>query len=319
MKSNKKIVENTIKKIVTIIMLTAGLTAFLSACSTSSSVSSTEGKKNSFVIVYVPQENEKQAQKLHKDFEEKIANELGAKVEVHQVTSFNAAIEAMRNKKVDMALFGPFSYIVAEERADAEAIALLSSPDASTESPSVIVVQKDSKIRTVEDLNGKTMGFSEPVSTTGHLLPKYTILKQLRISVEQLEQDGQFFKNIHFAGGHDKALLGVVRGQYDAAGVSAHAPVIMVEKGIIEKDSYRVIAEAEPIHTGGVFAVRKDLDQEIKDRVQAFLLTYNNPDYFKALVGAADAIFIEANDDDFYKIREIADILNLTPEQLLKE
>lgn len=302
------------KKLLSFLSMMILLAGVLTACGTNSSTGA--AKQDKFVIAYLPQETDEQMQKTYDDFEKKLSEKIGIKVEAFQASSYNAAIEAMKNNKADLVMFGPFSYIVAAERANAELIANLSIPALEGKSPSVIVVPKDSEIQTIADLKGKTIGFADPVSTTGHLLPKSTIVKELGMEVEKLETD--FFKDVQFAGGHDKALIGVVRGQYDAAGVSAMIPGMLEEKGVIEKGSYRVIAEAEPIPVGAPFAVRGALNQETKDQVKEFLLSYNDPNYFKSILGSEDAKFVEANDSEYDQLREIAKMLNLSPEQLLE-
>jgi phosphonate transport system substrate-binding protein len=295
------------KKLLSFLVILAG-------CGTSSSSGS--AKQDKFVIAYLPQESDEQMQKTYSNFEKELSEKIGIEVEAYQANSYNAAIEAMKNNKADMAMFGPFSYIVAKERADAELIANLNNPELEGQAPSVIVVPKDSEIKTIADLEGKTIGFADPVSTTGHLLPKSTIVKELGIGVEELEKS--FFKSVQFAGGHDKALIGVVRGQYDAAGVSAMMPAMLEEKGIIEKGSYRVIAESEAIPVGAPFAVRSGLDQEMKGNIKEFLLSYDDPQYFKNILGTENAKFVEATDSEYDKLRDIAEMLNLSPEQLLE-
>ncbi len=302
------------KKLLSFLVIILIATGILAGCGTSSSSGS--AKQDKFVIAYLPQESDEQMQKTYSNFEKELSEKIGIEVEAYQANSYNAAIEAMKNNKADMAMFGPFSYIVAEERADAELIANLNNPELEGQAPSVIVVPKDSEIKTIADLEGKTIGFADPVSTTGHLLPKSTIVKELGIGVEELEKS--FFKSVQFAGGHDKALIGVVRGQYDAAGVSAMMPAMLEEKGIIEKGSYRVIAESEAIPVGAPFAVRSGLDQEMKDNIKKFLLSYDDPQYFKNIIGTENAKFIEATDSEYDKLRDIAEMLNLSPEQLLE-
>lgn len=286
----------------------------LSACGQSNR---TAGEIDKFVVAYLPQETDSQLQKTYKDFEKQLSEQLGVPVEAYQANSYNAAIEAMKNQKADLALFGQFSYIVAADRANAEAIAGISIKELEGQPSSVIIVPKDSDIQSIADLKGKTMGFVDPVSTSGHLLPKATIVKELGIEPELLEKDGDFFKSTQFAGKHDNAIIGVVRGQYDAAGTSPIMPKMMEEKGIIEKGSYRVIAEADPIPVAPM-AVRGDLSDEIKEKVQSFILSYDNPDYFKSIVGSENGKFVKIQDSDYDVIREISESLNLSPEQLLE-
>ncbi|PZD97126.1 phosphate/phosphite/phosphonate ABC transporter substrate-binding protein [Paenibacillus sambharensis] len=269
-----------------------------------------------FVIAYLPQESDTQTQQTYKDFENKLSEAIGVPVESYKATSYNAAIEAMKNNKADLAMFGPFSYIVAVERAGVEPIVGVSIPALANAPASVIIVPKDSPIQTLEDLKGRTFGFVDPVSTTGHLFPKATLVKQLGVTPEEL--DTSFFKSVQFAGKHDNAVLGVVRGQYDAAAASAIIPDMLVQRGIIEKDSYRVLAASEAMAPITPFAIRSSVPQEMKDQVKSFLLGYEDPNYFKAVMGSDQAKFVDIADSDFDPIRETAELLNLSPEQLLE-
>ncbi|SFF20251.1 phosphonate transport system substrate-binding protein [Paenibacillus catalpae] len=298
------------KKALLIMTLFVVALTMLAGCS-----SNKGGAPKKFVIAYLPGENSDTAIKLNKDFETKLSEKLGVPVESYKATSYNAAIEAMKNGKADYALFGPFSYIVAVDRANVEPVAEISIPAMANAPASVILVKKDSPIQTLADLKGKTFGFVDPVSTTGHLLPKSILAEQLDLTPEEIEQG--FFKDVQFAGGHDKAVLGLLRGQYDAIGTASMMPAMLEAKGIIEKDSYRTIGESQPL-PGTAIGIRKDLPEDFKASVKEFLLSYDNPEYLEGIVGSKDAKFIEAKDSDFDGLRDIAKKLNLSPDDLLK-
>ncbi|MBB3113949.1 phosphonate transport system substrate-binding protein [Paenibacillus phyllosphaerae] len=298
------------KRMVSLLLLVIMSLSILSACSSEES-----GEMKKFVIAYLPSESSDESAKLNKTFEDKLSETIGLPVESYKATSYNAAIEAMKNGKADMATFGPFSYIVAAERAGVEPIVGISLPSLANSPASVIIVPKDSDIQTIADLKGKTIGFVDPVSTTGHMFPKSMIVDELGIDPEELETN--FFSNIQFAGKHDTAVLGVVKGQYDAAGVSGMYPAMLEAKGLIEKDSYRIIASSGPLNATPV-GIRHTVPDDIKSKVKQFLLGYDDPEYFENLFGMADAKFIEVQDSDFDNIREVAKKLNLTSEELLK-
>lgn len=276
-----------------------------------------KGKLDEFVIAYLPQENSEQKAKVDQAFEEDLEEVLGVDVKSYQANSYNAAIEAMKNGKADLALFGAFSYIVASERAEAEALAAI---ETDTTAPiSVFITPKDSKIQSVEDLKGKTIGFADPVSTSGHLMPKAYLLDTLDITLEELEKEGGFFKSIQFAGGHDKAVIGVTNAQYDVAAVSPGVLRMMEQNGVIDKEMYNVIGEIPNIEVGssGAFAIRGGHDSDLKEEVKQFLLNYDDPTYLEALTGNKDSKLLEVKDEDFDEFRKVADSLNLSPEELL--
>lgn len=289
----------------------------LTGCSGEKSVGGQE-KLEEFVIAYLPQENSEQKAKVDQAFEEDLEELLGVEVQSYQANSYNAAIEAMKNGKADLALFGAFSYIVANERAGAEALAAI---DADTSEPiSVFITPSDSKIQSLEELEGKTIGFADPVSTSGHLMPKAYLLEQLGVTLEELEKEGDFFKSIQFAGGHDKAVIGVINAQYDVAAVSPGVLNMMEKNGVIDKSQYRVIGEIPNIDVGssGAFAIRGEHEPVLKEEVKEFLLGYNDPNYLEALTGGSETKLIEVRDEDFDAFRKVAESLKLSPEQLLK-
>lgn len=282
--------------------------------------SSKAEEKESFVITYVPQESSEEKAKLDKAFEQQLEEILDVDVTSYHANSYNAAVEAMKNDKADLALFGAFSYIVAAERADAEVIAAINMAATEEQPISVFVVPAKSTMVTTADIKGKTIGFADPVSTSGHLMPKSYLMNELNVSLEDLETDGKFFKSAQFAGGHDKAIIGMINEQYDVAAVSPIILKKLVKSGMLEADSYKIIGEVPnlAVGSGGAYAIRGNHSDELKAKVKDFLLHGVEESYVKN-IGGDDAIIIDATDKDFDGFRKVAEDLKLSPEQLLKQ
>ncbi len=281
---------------------------------------SSKEEKESFVITYVPQESSEEKAKLDKAFEQQLEEILDVDVTSYHANSYNAAVEAMKNDKADLALFGAFSYIVAAERADAEVIAAINMAATEEQPISVFVVPAKSTMATTADIKGKTIGFADPVSTSGHLMPKSYLMNELNVSLEDLETDGKFFKSAQFAGGHDKAIIGMINEQYDVAAVSPIILKKLVKSGMLEADSYKIIGEVPnlAVGSGGAYAIRGNHSDELKAKVKDFLLHGVEESYVKN-IGGDDAIIIDATDKDFDGFRKVAEDLKLSPEQLLKQ
>ena len=78
-------------------------------------------------------------------------------------------IEAMRSNHVEVAYLGPFSYVLGTTVAPIEAFATAETAKSGrTYYHSQIITRKDSGIKTIEDLKGKTFAFVDPSSTSGH-------------------------------------------------------------------------------------------------------------------------------------------------------
>ena len=52
-------------------------------------------------------------------------------------------------------------------------------------------------------------------------------------------------------------------------------------------------------------ALRKDLPADVKEKVKKFILSYDNPAYYKGVMGAEDKRFVECSIDDYKGIIEL--------------
>ena len=85
----------------------------------------------------------------------------------------------MRKKRIDVAWFGPLSYVLAEQEAGAEPFAAgIRKGSESHTYKSIFVARCDSGIKTLKDLEGKNVVFVNPTSTSGGLMPTYMIKKE---------------------------------------------------------------------------------------------------------------------------------------------
>jgi phosphate/phosphite/phosphonate ABC transporter binding protein len=103
---------------------------------------------------------------------------LGMDVKAYVGTDYTATVEAMRAKRVDAAYFGPFSYVLAAQVADARVFVVPGSADGITSTyNSLIVTHTASGITSLDELKGRNFSFVDPASTSGHLIPRAMLLK----------------------------------------------------------------------------------------------------------------------------------------------
>ncbi|TBL70574.1 phosphate/phosphite/phosphonate ABC transporter substrate-binding protein [Paenibacillus thalictri] len=262
----------------------------------------------------LPGEEEGKLSRGNKQFVEDLGKELGIKTELFVGDDYTAVVEAMRTKKIDMASFGPFSYIIAAERSGAVALAVKAKSEDEALYKSLIVVPAQSKAQKIEDLKGKTFLFADPASTSGHLFPRAMMIKQLGITNDQVES---YFSNVSFSGGHDKSILAIARGTADGAGVCDTCIKRVVDAGLVKESDYRVIGTSDPIPQSP-FAYRKDLPADLVEKMKQFMLNYHkdnkNPQFFSS----GTQRFFLVDDSKYNIVRETAKALNMSPEQLLK-
>jgi phosphate/phosphite/phosphonate ABC transporter binding protein len=83
-----------------------------------------------------------------------LENRLGMPVEITTSTNYGGTIEAMRAHKVDAASMGPFAYLIASEKAGAEAIVTRGSPSdgSAGDYAGTLAVAADSPIQSIDEV-----------------------------------------------------------------------------------------------------------------------------------------------------------------------
>lgn len=247
-------------------------------------------------------------------FTEDLSKHLGINVELFEGEDYNTMIEAMRAGKIDLTTYGPFGYIIAVERSGAKLMASLGN-DSAPSTGSAFIVPSDSEAESIQDLKGKTFLFADPASTSGHLFPRAKLMKELGITSEEVLT---YFSNVSFSGGHDKSILAIANGDADGAAVCGTCVDMIAGAGLVDASKVKVIGYSDPIPGGGALAYRESLPEDLVAAIKEFALSYNevNPDYFTSL-GATG--FYEAADSDFDGVREVAELLDMSPEEMLSQ
>ena len=143
-----------------------------------------------------------------------VAKHTGMKVDTFVGSDYNATIEALRAGHVDVALLGPFSYVLATTVAPVEAFAV--TVIARTMQPSyqsIIIAPKDGPVNSLADLKGRTFAFVDPGSTSGFMVPSAAFIK----AGITPEKD---FRQVMYSGGHDATIVAVGSGKVDAGSTS---------------------------------------------------------------------------------------------------
>jgi len=236
-----------------------------------------------------------------------LEKELGIRIEEFKATDYTAVIEAMRSKKIDVAYFGPFSYVLAAKRANARAIIGGSEGDGKLATyHSILITHRESGLKTMEDVKAKakrlTISFVDPASTSGHLVPRGG-LESLGIPVDK------HFKEVIFAGGHDASVLAVKARKVDLGATWEGGFQRVIDKGLAKIEEIQILWKSAPIPRSPI-AVRGDLDPSLVQRIQqAFLdLPRKAPEAFKQFEGRweKNKAYVKVNDSDYDYIRDLA-------------
>ncbi|MBC8100231.1 MAG: phosphate/phosphite/phosphonate ABC transporter substrate-binding protein [Armatimonadetes bacterium] len=270
------------------------------------------GWPENFIVGVYPGDNIEEALANVEPLRIYLEETLGIRVVLITGTSYTAVIEAMRAGRADAMEVGPFSYVLAVQEANAEAIAIakynnnLTLEDYATqvdleEIPgyySLLFTTKGTGITTIEDIAGRSFAFTDPASTSGYLVPATTIMDTMAFDDPTQLED---FANLVFAGNHPSAVLSVSEGTTDAGATFDGNLTAQADEGLIELCGYDLETKAFPYYDpmtteeiaaiydacpeGNVvvfsqsalivetpFAIRGDLPQSFKDAVKEALL-----------------------------------------------
>ena len=257
--------------------------------------------KDQLTIGLIPSEDSQAMIEASKQVLSTLESRLGMPVVPFVATDYNGIIEALRAGKLDVAYLGPFSYVLATSVANVEAFAVaVTRKTGQSAYKSVIVARKDSGIRELADLKGRTFAFVDPSSASGHLFPK-----------AGLEQAGfvpaQLFSRVIFSGSHDASILAVENRKVDAAAVADRIFASAVSKGLVKQDDFQVVWSSRPIPESPM-VWRKNLDPALKLKVAEALASIKDVPWGDQ--GVLDG-FQPTTDAAYDVVRDTAKVLDL--------
>jgi phosphonate transport system substrate-binding protein len=242
---------------------------------------------------------------------EKLPAAIGVeKVSLFPASDYDGVVQGLLGGTLDYAELGASAYAkVYLAKADAvEPILTTVQTDGSTGYYTIMVARKDKGYKTVMDLKGKKLGFADPDSTSGYLVPNVALPASL-----EGKSVKEFFGETGFGGGHENLVLEVLKGTFDAGttwgsgvgefkdGYTSGNLRKMVDKGVLNMDDL-VELWRSPLIPNGPIVVRTSLNADMKTKFKEFMvgLPKSDPACFKAIQGGDFSGLTEVN-KDFYQ------------------
>ena len=162
-------------------------------------------------VALLPDENATTVIKKNEGLKKYLEAQTGKKIELFVTTDYSSMIEAMRHGRLDVAYFGPLSYVLARQKSSIEPFAALKTKEGTTYK-AVVIGNVAAGINKIADIKGKNMAYGDPASTSSHLIPKSMLAEEgLKAKVDYQE---------HFVGAHDAVAMAVQNGNAQAGGLS---------------------------------------------------------------------------------------------------
>jgi phosphonate transport system substrate-binding protein len=239
-------------------------------------VSSSNGDPQVLVFATVPSDRPPNQQRDQQPIIEMLKKETGKEIRFQVGTDYAAIIKGLRDKKIDIADLGPFSYVLAKQQG-AQISAVAARVDKKGERPgyhSYGFTWTGSSIRTLADFRGKKVCFVDPNSTSGYLYPSAGLLT---VGIEPEKDTTPIF-----AGRHDASVLAVATRQCNAGfALDRMVDSQLIEQGLLQPGQITTVWKSETI-PGPPLVIADHLESELRQQLTTILQHKANADYLRA-------------------------------------
>jgi len=213
---------------------------------------------------------------------------LDLKISIKIYPTYESAQEGIIKGNYDFARFGPASYILAKKKNKELKLLVKEEHKGKKVFNGVFIVNKNSDIKSLEDLRGKSFAFGDKRSTIGKYLAQNEMLK-VGISSKDL-------KNYEYLGRHDKVALAVANGNFDAGVIKESTYKKYKDRGLKTIYSFENITKP--------WLVKAGMDNEIYSFLKKSLLKLKDKKILKSLKKTG---FLEVDDEDYALVKKSMD------------
>jgi len=224
-------------------------------------------------------------------------------------TSYTAVIEAMGTGKAHMGTLATFAYILAHEKYGVDC-ALVSVRYGTPYYKGQIIAGVDTGIKTLEDIEGKTVCWVDATSASGYIIPR------IMLKAVGVDPDTDLAQQIE-AGSHDAVALSVYKGDCDCGATYIDARDKIEEDYPDVKEKTVLVTESPEIPNDGLQFI-KDFPADMRAKiVNAFLEIMETEEGVEAMGKAYGWEAVIEKDDSFYdEFRKILDASGIDVEEL---
>ena len=249
-------------------------------------------------VALLPDENASTIIQNAQPLKHHLEKSLGRSVELVVTTDYSSMIEAMRFGRIEVAYFGPLSYVLARSKSDIEAFAVGVTKGSPTYT-SVVIVRADSPVHGVADLRGKTVAYGDQASTSSHLVP--------RAMLQDMGLEANRDYATVYLGAHDAVARAVETGKVQAGALSRPIYESLLKAGKLDGSKLRILAETRPIPNYPM-AMQGKLSPQLKQQIRDAFLELRDPGILKSFRAEG---FVATNDAAYDVLRVTARVLRL--------
>ncbi len=277
--------------------------AFVAGAAAANAAECDDPKALTFAMV--PTEETVAELELYKPVTDRMAQLTGKKIEFFLPTSYASVVEGLLGGFVHVAVLGPYSYVIANEKdSGVEVFATYAKRPGhmQEEGPgyrAALITRKGTKFTDIESLKGATLGLVDPGSTSGNLMPRVVFGERIGMDIDK------YFGKVVYTGSHELSSVAVGEGKVDAAFVATHRFDNVVNKGQIKLSDVNILWKSDPIPQDP-FVYRASLCDSVKRKIEeTFLGLKDAPGAKRFLDNVKSNTFVPMKSEDYDIIRAL--------------
>jgi len=255
-------------------------------------------KNDVFVLGIFPRRNTKVTINLFQPLANYLSKKLGKRVVINTSRNFASFWKGVMENRYDLVHYNQYHYVISHEKSQYSVIAKNEEFGEDTIAGSILV-RKDSGIKNIRDLKGKTISFGGgPKAMQSYITPLYYLR---RAGIDEGDYGKYFAKN------PPNAIMSVYFKQSDAAGSGDKVLDLPMVSEVIEKDELMFLVRGEQLpHLP--WAVSPTVPDDLRFKIQTILTELNKSEEGKLVLERAKLTGInKAVDSEYDRHREIID------------
>ena len=263
-------------------------------------IPSVSSSKDRLIIGLIPEMNVFKQKQRFQPLADYLTEKLGVTVELTMLSRYGNIVQRLRDAHVDAAFLGSFTGTLAISQLGVEPLARPINLNGTSTYHGHIFVRKDSGIKTIADMKGKTMAFVERATTAGFIFPLAYFKRQ------GVDDYSQYFKEYFFAGSHDATVDAVIKGEADIGAAKNTIFDFYMETNPQAKNEIVILASSPDVPSNGLCVI-PTLDNELKKKIKSTLLELDKDPIGVGVLQKLRAIrFVETRKEDYQPVMDLS-------------
>jgi phosphonate transport system substrate-binding protein len=247
-----------------------------------------------------PEHNIFEHMKRHRLLAGYLSDQLGVKVNLTIMSRYGEVIKRFKTLKLDGAFLTSYTATMGIKELGLEPVANPVNLSGESTSQGYIFVRKDSGIRDVKDMRGKSIVFVDPATMEGYLFP----LAYFRW--HGVADCTKFFNRFTSSGSHESAIFAVLDGRADIGAAKNTVFDKLVHNDPSIQQELEIIAQSPKVPEI-TLCIRDEIDQDVREKMTAVLLQMDKTPAGREVLKQFKALrFVKANKADFVRVEEMA-------------